>query len=289
METNQHNEEPFGGFQVSSRSFCVRATDLSVVRNWGELGFEQDRNFSTSIHGSADLAEDSVCVIGSDKITSTMSLRIWSDERARVEWQKERQHERIVDEIAETKPDDRALRLRKFAFEILDEKPPTANLIFLDANEEFGSQPSWHIGCQIAPEVLDQLTQDLLEDRVAQASIRVRWVVGLVSNPHAPVYASTTWGLFKYGGQVEPLRGQVESIQWELRRATPENDGERGKFDEHIERLATVLLENNRKLTAEIGASILALTALLAKWVLGVAVVIIVFEVITKIIRFFLH
>ncbi len=208
--------ESFGGFGFAIRTFWLKATELRIGRTW----FREDNEdgaakFDFNIGGKAR-SRDAVVIIGETKSTTDFHFFLNADDPAK-SWARVREVYIAVDDHFEDKSTPER-RLRKHLYGELDQAPPTATLLSLEADRELGIEEGWVIECTIPREVRDQLVQDILARKANEISVGIKWLGGLVRDKHAPPSVTTTWGLFRTeaDSSPEPLQGHVESLTWEL-------------------------------------------------------------------------
>jgi len=211
------NEDIFRGFGLAIRTFWAVGRGLSVTRSFksGRF-FDEAPEFGHTISGTGVSTEDDVCIIGTRIETKEFPLRIGSDVHAESIWKRHKGNDI-------TQPSDTPqYRLRKLVHDNLDKSPPTASLGYMSADREVGLEAGWWLECDIPPNVLEQLVTDILEGRVHEISLGIKWEAGLVQDEHAPPNFPTTWGLYSMpeegdGRSPEPLWGHVVSCAWGLR------------------------------------------------------------------------
>lgn len=290
MDEDTQHAERLGGFGVSGQTCYVQGVNLTVFWQWG--GFRSsgdDQSLIASIRGDGSLKKDSVCVIGSDQRTTTFELHVSSDERIKEGWDSEKRSEEVIHNLGDKRDDAVELRLTKHIFDQLDEKPPTAVLGFIEADQESHTNASWYLECKLSPDVLEQLVKHLEEGKVAQVSIGIQWVAGLVYDRHAPIWAPATWGLFKIGDRAQPLRGHVDFIGWPLSPPDKPQSNKPSELNTDVERLAQLIGENNRKLVVEIASTAGMVAIKGAKWLLLFVVFTALLGFLEKTVRFGLH
>jgi len=203
----------FGDFKPRSDTFHIAGSNLSLYRKWiraSDIGAAELDRFGISIHGTARLEQDSVCVIGSGREVDEFALTITDDLAIRESWELIRRCESLV---TQTGLPTGELRFREYIFEVLDKAPPTATL-FVDKGH-------WAIECEIATIVLASLEVDLLAKRDLVVLIGIEWVAGLLRYNYEGS-GSRTWGLFTLPEcqQPEPLRGHITSVMWRVEKSS---------------------------------------------------------------------
>jgi hypothetical protein len=204
-----------GGYGPAIRSFFFRVQDLHLQRKWSQDLFGTDGpRFESSISGKA-VSEDRVGVIGRDGTVKEFDFTLGVDTHVKTTWERFKEVDAFPTRD-HSKYHEKHVRIKNLISERFEENPPTAFLCTYDDNWEIGIKAGWSIDCNVPPDVLARLEDEIESGTVSSILISVHWQVGLVRDQHAPLSFPTIWGLFclEENGSPEPLYGHVNSISW---------------------------------------------------------------------------
>jgi hypothetical protein len=185
-------------YRLATGTFGITARSLSVERAWAinDLDPNAATELRTVIHGQAFVQYGDVRVIGEDKRFTEFNINLRSRKSARTEHKWAKPHE-----LKDDGPDTWERRHRKLRDETLNESPPTA---VLSVGTHEGSY--WHyIECELDPNLLQQLADEILVGRVDQLTMGIKWVDGLAKkgSPGGTLWLS------------EPsIHGHVTHVAW---------------------------------------------------------------------------
>jgi hypothetical protein len=197
-------------YRLATGTFGITARNLSVERVWAidDLDPSAAPELRTVIHGQAFVQYGDVRVIGEEKRFTEFNINLRSRENARTEHKWAKTHE-----LRDDGPDTWERRHRRRRDETLNESPPTA---VLSVGTYEGSD--WHdIECELDPNLLQQLADEMLVGRVDQLTMRIKWVDGFAKkwSPRGTLWLYKP-APYEYHPDPapDPIYGHVTHVAW---------------------------------------------------------------------------